>query len=103
MDDDEEDSTTTTTNNNNNNNNNKASQLKLTGMKLRIGAAISRDGITWGRIEGDDPSGACMVPYDTRDINNDDVSIAINESTKKEYVCYTRRVILWLTRSSGEQ
>jgi hypothetical protein len=98
IDDDEEDSTTT-----NNNNNNKASQLKLTGMKLRIGAAISQDGITWGRIEGDDPSGACMVPYDKCDINNDDVSIAINESTKKEYVCYTRRVILWLARSSGEQ
>jgi hypothetical protein len=64
-------------------------------MKLRIGAAISRDGITWGRIEGDDPSGACMVPYDKCDINNDDVSIAINESTKKEYVIHEELYCGW--------
>ena len=36
-------------------------------MKLKIGAAISQDGVTWGRIEGSDPSSACMVPYDTKD------------------------------------
>ena len=41
----------------------------IKGMKLKIGAAISQDGVTWGRIEGDDPSGACMVPFDA---SNDD-------------------------------
>eukprot|EP00584_Thalassiosira_punctigera_P005064 CAMPEP_0172533558 /NCGR_PEP_ID=MMETSP1067-20121228/6216_1 /TAXON_ID=265564 ORGANISM="Thalassiosira punctigera, Strain Tpunct2005C2" /NCGR_SAMPLE_ID=MMETSP1067 /ASSEMBLY_ACC=CAM_ASM_000444 /LENGTH=445 /DNA_ID=CAMNT_0013318211 /DNA_START=149 /DNA_END=1483 /DNA_ORIENTATION=- len=41
----------------------------IKGMKLRIGAAISQDGVTWGRVEGDDPSGACMVPYDSLDTN----------------------------------
>ncbi|KAL7465494.1 hypothetical protein ACHAXS_005814 [Conticribra weissflogii] len=41
----------------------------IKGMKLKIGAAISQDGTTWGRVEGDDPSGACMVPYDKSDIN----------------------------------
>ena len=41
----------------------------IKGMKLKIGAAISQDGVTWGRIEGDDPSGACMVPFDAE---NDD-------------------------------
>lgn len=41
----------------------------IKGMKLRIGAAISQDGVTWGRVEGDDPSGACMVPYDILDEN----------------------------------
>ena len=59
---------------------------KLRGMKLRIGAAISQDGITWGRIEGDDPSGACMVPYDTEDINNVDVSVAMDDRTGRRYV-----------------
>ena len=39
----------------------------IKGMRLKIGAAISQDGVTWGRIEGSDPSGACMVPYDTKD------------------------------------
>lgn len=41
----------------------------IKGMKLKIGTAISQDGVTWGRVEGDDPSGACMVPYDTTDEN----------------------------------
>jgi hypothetical protein len=88
-----EDVTTTTANINNNDN--KVSSLKLTGMKLRIGAAISQDGVTWGRIEGDDPSGACMVPYDKCDINNDDVSIAINEVTKMEYVIHEELYCGW--------
>ena len=87
-----EDVTTTA---NINNKNNKVSSLKLTGMKLRIGAAISQDGVTWGRIEGDDPSGACMVPYDKCDINNDDVSIAINEVTKREYVIHEELYCGW--------
>jgi len=43
----------------------------IKGMKLKIGAAISQDGMTWGRVEGDDPSGACMVPYDTSDANQE--------------------------------
>ena len=37
----------------------------IRGMKMRIGAAISQDGVTWGRIEGEDPSGACMVPFES--------------------------------------
>jgi hypothetical protein len=43
--------------------------LKIKGMKMRIGVAVSQDGETWGRVEGDDPSGACMVPYDIDDTN----------------------------------
>ena len=46
---------------------------------MHPGAAISQDGVTWGRVEGDDPSGACMVPYDTNDMNMQDVSIAEDE------------------------
>eukprot|EP00984_Skeletonema_dohrnii_P006178 scaffold2206_cov97-Skeletonema_dohrnii-CCMP3373.AAC.2 len=47
----------------------------IKGMKLKIGAAISQDGVTWGRVEGDDPSGACVVPYDAADGNVADVSM----------------------------
>jgi hypothetical protein len=39
------------------------------GMKLKIGVAVSQDGVSWGRVEGDDPTGACMVPYDESDPN----------------------------------
>jgi len=49
-------------------------EAMIKGMKLKIGAAISQDGITWGRVEGDDPSGACVVPRDTTDVNQDDDS-----------------------------
>lgn len=42
-------------------------EAKIKGMKMRIGVAVSQDGETWGRVEGDDPSGACMVPYDKSD------------------------------------
>jgi hypothetical protein len=39
----------------------------IKGMKMKIGVCVSQDGKTWGRVEGDDPSGACMVPYDKSD------------------------------------
>lgn len=42
----------------------------MKGMKMRIGVAVSQDGITWGRVEGDDPTGACVVPYDKNDKTN---------------------------------
>jgi len=42
---------------------------KIRGMKLRIGVAISQDGRSWGRVEGEDPTGACMGPYDLEDDN----------------------------------
>jgi hypothetical protein len=44
-----------------------AKQAKIAGMKMKIGVAVSQDGISWGRVEGDDPTGACMVPYDKND------------------------------------
>jgi hypothetical protein len=45
-------------------------QATMQGMKMRIGVAVSQDGITWGRVEGDDPTGACVVPYDRSDPNS---------------------------------
>jgi len=45
----------------------------IKGMKMKIGVAISQDGIIWGRVEGGDPSGACMVAYDTADVNQNTV------------------------------
>jgi hypothetical protein len=44
---------------------------KIQGMKMRIGVALSQDGISFGRVEGDDPTGACMVPFDRSDPNVD--------------------------------
>jgi len=41
----------------------------IKGMNLRIGVAVSQDGVSWGRVEGDDPTGACMVPYNKADPN----------------------------------
>jgi len=54
----------------------------IKGMKLRIGTALSQDGIAWGRIEGEDPSGACMVPYDPADVNQE-----IQEGIAEELYC----------------
>jgi hypothetical protein len=41
----------------------------IKGMNMKIGVAVSQDGITWGRVEGDDPTGACVVPFDKKDPN----------------------------------
>ena len=32
----------------------------VTGMRLRIGVAVSQDGAHWSRLEGEHPSGACL-------------------------------------------
>ncbi len=44
-------------------------EAKIKGMKMKIGVCVSQDGKTWGRVEGDDPSGACLSPYDADDPN----------------------------------
>jgi hypothetical protein len=44
-------------------------------MKMRIGVAISQDGVTWGRVEGEDPTGACVAPYDKSDPNQKGIAI----------------------------
>lgn len=41
----------------------------ITGMNMKIGVALSQDGISFGRVEGDDPTGAMMAPYDANDTN----------------------------------
>lgn len=66
---------------------------KIKGMKLKIGAAISQDGVTWGRIEGDDPSGACMVPFDA---SNDD-SLDFGKDHPEELYTGWPEVRLFLT------
>ena len=52
----------------------------IKGMKFKIGAAISQDGVTWGRVEGDDPSGACIAPYTPDDVNMQDLKDAKDEN-----------------------
>mmetsp|Transcript_2159 Transcript_2159/g.2994 ORF Transcript_2159/g.2994 Transcript_2159/m.2994 type:complete len:451 (-) Transcript_2159:167-1519(-) len=41
----------------------------ITGIQMKIGVAISQDGIAFGKVEGDDPSGACLAPYRKDDPN----------------------------------
>lgn len=41
----------------------------IAGMNMKIGVALSQDGISFGRVEGDDPSGAIMAPYNAADPN----------------------------------
>jgi hypothetical protein len=53
----------------------------IKGMKMKIGVALSQDGKTWGRVEGDDPTGACMVPYDKDDPNFADIGFMRDESS----------------------
>jgi Glycosyl hydrolases family 32 N-terminal domain len=48
---------------------NTSTDATLQGMKMRIGVAVSQDGITFGRVEGDDPTGAIVVPFDKSDPN----------------------------------
>lgn len=50
-------------------------EAKIKGMKMKIGIAVSQDGISWGRVEGDDPSGACLVPYSRNDPNQENLNI----------------------------
>jgi len=38
--------------------------VTVKGMRMKIGVALSQDGRTWGRVEGDDHTGAIMVPHD---------------------------------------
>jgi len=44
-------------------------EKKIAGMNMKIGVALSQDGISFGRVEGDDPTGAIMAPYDASDPN----------------------------------
>ena len=41
----------------------------IAGMNMKIGVALSQDGMSFGRVEGDDPTGAIMAPYDESDPN----------------------------------
>lgn len=82
------------------------SEQKIKGMKMKIGVALSQDGKAWGRIEGDDPTGAVMVPYDKSDtsqkLNVDDSSAAI-WNVEEELYCAWPDVYINLNTRSGEQ
>lgn len=69
----------------------------IQGMQMKIGVAVSQDGISWGRVEGDDPSGACMVPYDTQDPNHKnmfDQETKTTSSIDEELYCAWPEVVV---------
>ena len=55
----------------------------IRGMKMKIGISVSQDGITWGRVEGDDPSGACIAPFDLQDPNTRDMANMFDDDGSK--------------------
>ena len=60
----------------------------IKGMKMKIGVCVSQDGKTWGRVEGDDPTGAVITPYDLSD-SNSQIMVASppRGSLKEELYC----------------
>lgn len=71
----------------------------LQGMKMKIGVALSQDGISWGRVEGDDPSGACMVPFDKSDPNQQ----YQNTDVREELYCAWPEVAVHSTASEKSE
>jgi len=51
-----------------------AEKMTIQGMNMKIGVALSQDGVAFGRVEGDDPSGAIMAPYNKSDPNMQDMT-----------------------------
>lgn len=83
-----------------------ASDAKIKGMKMKIGVALSQDGKAWGRVEGDDPTGAIMVPYDKSDenqrLNNDD-SLAGVFDVEEELFCAWPEVVVNMNPGYGDK
>lgn len=67
-------------------------ESKLRGMNMKIGVALSQDGISWGRVEGDDPTGACMVPYSKSDPNQQ-VSNKNNQIPEELYCAWPEVIV----------
>ena len=64
----------------------------IKGMNMKIGVAVSQDGITWGKVEGDDPTGACVVPYQKGDPNLEKGSVPA--SMEEELYCAWPEVVV---------
>ncbi|GMI43135.1 hypothetical protein TrCOL_g9084 [Triparma columacea] len=58
------------------------SNFESGGSNGKIGIAISQDGESWGRVEGEDPSGASIVPNEIGGwVGQPEVSFVVDEST----------------------
>ena len=69
--------------------------IKMKGMAMKIGVAISQDGITFGRVEGDDPSGAIMVPYTKSDNPNIQSKLSMKDEHDKLVVLEEELYCAW--------
>ena len=81
---------------------------KIKGMRMKIGVGVSQDGTTWGRVEGDDPTGACMVPYDKNDPNMASFGFMRDESSddfdiKEELYCGWPEVVVDINKEDNEK
>jgi hypothetical protein len=80
--------------------------IKIQGMKMRIGVAVSQDGISFGRVECDDPTGACISPYDANDPNMKPVVAARGEEhhvLEEELYCAWPEVVSTAEDEEEEQ
>jgi hypothetical protein len=66
----------------------------IKGMTMKIGVAVSQDGITWGRVEGDDPSGACVAPFDKKDPNQQQPKGGKTFQVEEELYCGWPEVVV---------
>lgn len=64
--------------------------VTIQGMKMKIGVAVSQDGNTWGRVEGDDPTGAAVVPFDKDDPNQSNLP----DNVREELYCAWPEVVI---------
>lgn len=82
--------------------------LTVQGMNMKIGVAVSQDGETWGRVEGDDPTGACMVPYNKDDPNTIEMAQMKDDdnktpvSLKEEMYCGWPEVVVKIDEKKAE-
>lgn len=74
---------------------------KVKGMNMKIGVAISQDGISWGRVEGDHPTGACIYPCDRSDINQQNEPIP--SDFPEELYCAWPEVVVNLDGNENEK
>eukprot|EP00980_Cylindrotheca_fusiformis_P010581 scaffold2353_cov134-Cylindrotheca_fusiformis.AAC.4 len=80
----------------------------IKGMKMKIGVAVSQDGSVWGRVEGDDPSGACMVPFDQNDPNSIAMAVKTDDDgnplkLKEELYCGWPDVVPYIDDTNPEK
>jgi len=87
----------------------EAATATMKGMNMKIGIALSQDGKSFGRVEGDDPTGACVAPYDESDPDQKAIADAMRDEDgskvklEEELYCAWPEVTLKIAANDGEE